>query len=99
MPEALDDNARELWDYMSLLCEEAYDRSWIAHLEYALWYALSNGPMQYGRLTITEHHIAHLQRLADKCGGWIAFEKTWVPLARWEEMYRGNLDQTRMGWD
>ncbi|MEE9253348.1 MAG: hypothetical protein V3U43_00285 [Pseudomonadales bacterium] len=96
MPAQLSENARELWDYMSLLCEEAYDQSWIQHLEYALWYALCNGPMQYGRLTITEHHIAHLKRLSDDCRGWIAFEKTWVPSEKWKEMYRGNLDHTEI---
>lgn len=97
MAEPLDETARELWDYMSLLCEEAYDQSWIAHLEYALWYALRNGPMQYGRLMITEHHIAHLRHLSDDCEGWIAFDQVWVPAEKWEEMYRGNLDHTRIG--
>ncbi|MEJ2130691.1 MAG: hypothetical protein P8Y95_03500 [Gammaproteobacteria bacterium] len=89
--------AHELWDYMSLLCEEAYNVSWIQHLEYALWYAVINGPMQYGRMKITERHIAHLKRLSTACAGWIAFDRTWVRTDEWERMYRDNLDQTSIG--
>ncbi|MCZ6870464.1 MAG: hypothetical protein O7G84_13260 [Gammaproteobacteria bacterium] len=97
MTAPLSETARELWDYMSLLCEEAYNVSWIQHLEYALWYAVSNGPMQYGRLAITEHHIAHLKHLSDLCDGWIAFEEEWVSTAEWERLYRGNIDHPRIG--
>jgi hypothetical protein len=87
----LEPKARELAEYMSGLSEEAYRAGWMAELEFELWDAVVNGPRSYGRLQITHHHIAQLQRLSRAAGGWIVFdadeEESLSPMEEWEESF------------
>jgi len=75
----------------SELSEEAWYAGWMIDLEYALWDAVERGPRSYGRLLITEEHIARLRQLAAACGGWIQFgddapEEKFVPLDAWKRL-------------
>lgn len=65
---------KRLADYMSDMSEEAYCAGWMVGLEYVLWSAVIDGPRKYGRLEITDEHIAKLKELSDACGGWIRFD-------------------------
>ena len=65
--------AAALREYMSSLSEEAWYAGWMMDLEYALWDAVEHGPRSYGRLDVTEQHIAKLRDLSAACGGWIRF--------------------------
>ena len=83
--------AAALRDYMSELSEEAYHAGWMRDLEYDLWDAVEHGPRSYGRLELTEQHIAKLRELSAACGGWIQFhedapEEDFVPLERWKRI-------------
>ena len=83
--------AAALRDYMSELSEQAWYAGWMTDLEYALWDAVEHGPRSYGRLDITEHHIARLQELSTACGGWIRFgndapEEEFVALDPWKRL-------------
>ena len=51
---------RELAEYMMELSEEAYCAEWMQNLEHILWSAVQNGPIYWGRLDITEEHIAKI---------------------------------------
>lgn len=83
--------AAALRDYMSELSEEAWYAGWMMDLEYALWDAVERGPRSYGRLEITEQHIAKLRNLSLACGGWVWFpddapEEEFVPLDTWKRL-------------
>ena len=85
--------AAALRDYMSDLSEEAWYAGWQMDLEYALWNAVEHGPRSYGRLHITEQHIAKLRELSAACGDWIQFaddarEEEFVPLDAWKRRSR-----------
>ncbi|HSG89809.1 MAG TPA: hypothetical protein VLA56_11400 [Pseudomonadales bacterium] len=99
-PECLSPAARALRAHMSTLCRHAYGSDWADHLEYALWHALVQGPMRYGRLDLDAARIAELRRLRDACGGWITMDRGgrihWMPLAEWQDRYSGNVDLVRM---
>jgi hypothetical protein len=96
----LDANARDLRDFMSELCQRAYGAGWIQHLEFALWHAVVNGPMTYGRLEIAEPHIAELRRLSDLSGGWVYVDdelgERSIPLEEWQDVFSRNIDIVRM---
>lgn len=83
--------AKELMSYMSALSEEAYYADWMQGLEFALWKAAIEGAQKYGRLNITDDHIAKLKELSEDCGGWIVFDdvegEIFVPLEKWRHMY------------
>ncbi len=95
MIEELKGKTRELADYMSELSEEAYTAAWMEGLEYALWYAVENGPRTYGRLEINEQHIATLKSLSGSIGGWIYFdeetEETSISSENWKNKYSQNI--------
>lgn len=95
MIENLSGKAKELAEYMSDLSEEAYTAGWMDGLEYALWFAVENGPRIYGHLEICEQHIATLKRLSSEANGWIYFdhncEETFIALEKWIKLYRDNL--------
>jgi hypothetical protein len=83
--------AAALRDYMSDLSEEAWYAGWMMDLEYALWNAVEYGRRSYGRLDITEGHIAKLRELSAACGGWIRFAadvsgEEFVPLDAWKRL-------------
>ena len=83
--------AAALRDYMSDLSEEAWYAGWMMDLEYALWDAVEHGPRSYGRLDITQQHIANLRELSAACGGWIRFaadapEEEFVSLDTWKRL-------------
>ena len=71
MLKTLETHARQLAEYMSGLSEDAYHAGWINGLEYELWNALIDGPGTYGRLQITNDHIARLRELSATAAGWI----------------------------
>jgi len=79
---------QDLADYLS---EQAYYAGWMDGLEYVLWRAVVNGPMEYGRLSINGDHINELRRLSEACSGWIIFdaekEETWISIAHWTTKY------------
>lgn len=81
---------------MSKLCQQAYATDWIPHLEYALWHAVVNGPMSYGRITITDAHIAELRRLSQAGGIWVYFDEELgecsIPVEEWQDVYSRNVD-------
>ncbi len=89
---------KQLADYMSDLSEQAYYAGWMAGLEYVLWHAMVDGPRKYGRLEITDEHIAKLKELSDACGGWIVFDdkkgETFVPLDAWLRIYETNRNRS-----
>ncbi len=80
-----------LEEYMSDLSEEAYCAGWMDGLEYALWKAVIDGPMQYGYLFIGENEIKKLKKLSEQCSGWIYFddkdEETFIELDEWKMMF------------
>jgi hypothetical protein len=67
----LTDEQALLADYMSDISEESHCAGWLNGLEYALWQAVENGPMDYGRSQITEADIKKLKELSKNCNGWI----------------------------
>ena len=83
--------AKQLMSYMSALSEEAYCAEWMWGLEYALWKAVLDGQLKYGRLEITPEQITKLHALSKACGGWIVFDdvigETFIPQEQWEGMY------------
>ena len=83
--------AKELKKYMSALSEEAYCAAWMEGLEYALWKAVLEGRLKYGRLQITREHTTRLKELSDRCGGWIVWDQvsgeSLVPLDRWKKLF------------
>jgi hypothetical protein len=86
---------RALAQYMSALSEAAFLAGWMDGLEHALWRAVLEGPCQYGRLMVTEEHIARLKALSAACDGWIYFhkvhEESFVPVPVWRDaMYDGS---------
>ncbi len=91
----MNDEAKELMNYMSDLSEEAYCAGWMLNLEYDLWQAVVEGQRGYGQMIIDENHIAKLKELSNRCGGWIYFgettddatEETFVPMQQWLQMY------------
>jgi hypothetical protein len=89
--------ATELRDYMSGLSQKAWNAGWMSDLEYALWDAVEHGPRSYGRLNITEQHIAKLHELSLACGGWIQFGENsqaeeFVPLGKWHRFVGARSD-------
>lgn len=97
---ALSPEAELLRAHMAGLCRHAWGSDWVDHLEYALWHALVQGPMRYGRLELTATHLATLRKLRDACGGWIMQDRThglrFVPLEAWQDLYSGNVDLIHM---
>lgn len=97
----MDKNAQALSDYMNMLAAQAYAGGRLQHLEYVLWHALVTGPLQYGRLAITEQHIRELRDLSYQCEGWIVFDEggggAWEPLAGWQDMYTRKVDRVTFG--
>lgn len=91
MPRELSPDERALADYMSELSEEGYYAEWMHGLEFDLWRAVKTGPARYGRLDLTEEHLAALRGFAARCGGWIALdeegEEGWVSFEEWERRF------------
>ena len=90
--------------YMSELSEEAYCAGWMLGLEFALWEAVVDLRVDYGRLVLTPEHKKRLQALSAACGGWIFFdnerEETWEPVADWERhfsVWQGRAHSPRSG--
>lgn len=77
----------ELADYLSDISEQAYYAGWMRGLEYELWEAVVSGPKTYGRIEITDEHIAKPKELSNNCGGWIVWdeesEETWITIEDW----------------
>lgn len=87
----MNDEAKELMNYMSDLSEEAYHAGWMMNLEYDLWQAVVDGPRSYGQMIIEKECIEKLKELSHRCGGWIVFddekEETFVPSEQWLKIY------------
>jgi len=97
MHPEMDENEIVLKEYMSELSEEAYEATWMMHLEYALWYCVLNGPKKYGRLDITEEQINQLKKLSDLCGGWVVWDISrdpeFVNIDNWHKIYNANIEK------
>jgi len=95
MIDKLEGGVRALAEYMSELSEEAYTAGWMDGLEYALWYAIENGPRKYGRLDINDAHIEKMKELSGSIGGWIyfdnKFEETFISKENWLSHYGQNI--------
>ena len=88
--------AADLRDSMSQLSEDCYCAGWLGDLEYLLWSAVMNGPVQKGNWDITQSDIERLRLLARRCGGWIAYDdarktKVWLPIEEWLPKYDHHL--------
>lgn len=85
---------------MSALCRAAYGTDWADHLEYALWHAVVQGPMDFGRIRLDAEVLAELRALADAAGGWIQTDRSGavecVPLEAWQDRYASNVDLVHM---
>lgn len=96
----LSPEAEQLRAHMAQLCCRAWGCDWVDHLEYALWHAMVQGPMRYGRLELTAAQLAKLRALRDACGGWIMHDRTrgirFVPLDAWQDLYSGNVELIHM---
>ena len=90
--------AKALMNYMSELSERAYCAGWMEGLEFALWKGLLKGRLKYGRLQITQKHVARLKELSERCEGWIVWGdkgERWVSIERWEKMYDESAQLSR----
>ena len=91
MIEQLTGQKRELAALMSDISEEAYCAGWMEHLEFDLWSAVKNGPIEYGRIYISDEIIDHLKKLSEEIKGWIFFdaenEEEFIRLKEWIAMY------------
>lgn len=96
----ISEDAMALQRYMAELSRSAYDRSWIDHLEYALWYAMGRGSLRYGHIEIDDAIRAELRRLAIACGGWITRGMddsfSLVPLSEWQDRFVARFDLVAM---
>jgi len=76
---------------MSDLSEEAYCAGWMMGLEYALWERVTEGPGEYGFLTIAQEILDVLKSLSDECGGWVRWDdkkgECFVPMDEWLALY------------
>ena len=96
MIEHLTGASRELADYMSEISEEAYSAGWMDGLEYALWYAVQNGPTNYGRLVISEAHIQKLSHLSSVAKGWVYWHEenveSYIAIQEWVSMFEKDFN-------
>ncbi len=97
----MDPDAIALREYMSDISGKAYCAGWVEHLEYALWWAIVNGPMKYGRYEITQNDIETLRKLCRRCEGWIYFDddkggESWTSLADWQDRFNRNVELVKM---
>lgn len=86
--EMLSSAAADLRDCMSQLSEDCYCAGWIGSLEYLLWTAVMNGPVETGNWKVTQSDIERLRLLARRCGGWIVWDDVlraakWLPIEDW----------------
>lgn len=83
---------------MSDISERCYYAGWMFGTEFVLWQALVEGPRTWGHGTITEEDIATLNDLAQRTGGWIAWdestEETFLPMPKWLELYSAHREAT-----
>jgi hypothetical protein len=92
--------AEQLADYMEALSEDCWCATWMDGLDFALWYALQNGPTRYGHGQITEEHIDNLRRLSVQCRGWIRWSEqdrkvAFTPLIDWTRIYHAEPEPQR----
>lgn len=84
----LNQDERQLAEFMSELSERCYSAGWMEDLEYVLWDAVVSGPRDYGHGTITRDDINKLVQTSDKVNSWILFdnelEEISVPLDKWK---------------
>jgi hypothetical protein len=83
---------RALCNLMSDISEAGWAAGWMEDLEYVLWYAIFNGPANYGYKFIDEQTILQLKQLSEKADSWIVFDddtrETAVTIPVWQEMFR-----------
>ena len=77
---------------MSAISEDCYCAGWLISLEYQLWSAVMNGPVEAGCWNVTQSDIDRLRLLARRCGGWIVWDETqlneaWLPIENWLRQY------------
>ena len=82
---------RKLETFMSDISEKCYCAGWISGLEYTLWYAVENGPLEYGHGIVTPEEIEQLKKLSQACSCWIFMdddkEETAIELLLWKQKY------------
>jgi hypothetical protein len=84
----LNQDERQLAEFMSELSERCYCAGWMMDLEYVLWDAVMTGPRNFGHGTITREDISKLIQLSDKINSWICFddelEEVSIPFDKWK---------------
>lgn len=88
--------AADLRDRMSQISEDCYCAGWLGNLEYLLWSAVMDGPVEKGNWNVTQSDIDSLRLLARRCGGWIVWDdvlvtKIWVPIEEWQSQYERHV--------
>jgi len=96
--------ASELAKHLSEISEKCWAARWLDGVEYFAWTWLAEervGPVSYGMGTVHEEDLAALRKLSALAGGWVYWLEhddpaeegvRFVPLARWQEMYREAMD-------
>lgn len=94
--EQMSPAARELQRRMSSISEDCYCAGWLSGLEFQLWSAVMNDPVEQGWWKVTQSDIDALRLLARQCGGWIVWDESrrdemWVPIDEWLRRYEEHV--------
>ena len=93
----LNQDERQLAEFMSELSERCYSAGWIVDLEYVLWDAVVTGPRNFGDGKITRTDISKLIQFSIKLNSWICFddelEEIAIPLEVWKVKF--SVDTTQ----
>lgn len=84
--------AADLANAMSEISEDCYCAGWMSKLEFELWSAVMNGPVEAGFWKVTQSDIDRLRLLARRCDGWVVWDETlltetWLPIEEWLRRY------------
>lgn len=74
MIKDLNEEQKQLANFMSELSEEAFSAGWMKNLEYNLWRIMKREQSVYGRLKVTNEMIEKLNFLSKNVKGWIYFD-------------------------
>jgi len=80
---------------MAEISEASFRSTWLPNVEYLLWSAVT-GNTDGMRWALREEDVLRLQRLSERCGGWIAREGEslcWLPAEGWERRYAAHQEQ------
>ncbi|MEO1013298.1 MAG: hypothetical protein AAFX53_18545 [Bacteroidota bacterium] len=91
----MNNEQRELAEYMSFLSEDAFCAGWMDGLEFGLWKGMNNEIEEYERLKFTDEIVEKLKELSLKAKGWIVFddvqEESFLPWEMWNARLDSNM--------